>query len=78
MATSAQAAIDGAKVQAFIGRMLGDLGALTNSVLVHVGDQLGFYKTLMKAGPMDSAALAKQTRRAAETPFNLILEARLW
>ena len=64
MATSAQAAIDGAKVQAFIGRMLGDLGALTNSVLVHVGDQLGFYKTLMKAGPMDSVALAKQTGTA--------------
>lgn len=61
MATPAQAAIDGAKLQAFIGRMLGDLGALTNSVLVHVGDQLGFYKTLMKSGPMDSAALAKQT-----------------
>jgi len=64
MATPAQAAIDGAKVQAFIGRMLGDLGALTNSVLVHVGDQLGFYKTLMKAGPLDSAALAKQTGTA--------------
>ena len=64
MATSAQAAIDGAKLQAFIGRMLGDLGALTNSVLVHVGDQLGFYKTLMKSGPMDSVALAKQTGTA--------------
>ena len=64
MATSAQAAIDGAKLQAFIGRMLGDLGALTNSVLVHVGDQLGFYKVLMKSGPMDSTALAKQTGTA--------------
>lgn len=64
MATSAQAEIDGARVQAFIGRMLGDLGALTNSVLVHVGDQLGFYKALMKSGPMDSAALARQTGTA--------------
>jgi SAM-dependent methyltransferase len=64
MATSAQAAIDGVKLQAFIGRMLGDLGALTNSVLVHVGDQLGFYKTLMKSGPMDSADLARQTGTA--------------
>jgi SAM-dependent methyltransferase len=42
--------------------MLGDLGALTNAVLVHVGDQLGFYRTLMKSGPMDPMALAKQTR----------------
>src|SRR6202048_3997285 len=64
MATSAQAAIDGVKLQAFIGRMLGDLGALTNSVLVHVGDQLGFYTTLMKLGPMDSADLARQTGTA--------------
>src|SRR6266849_4061394 len=60
MATSAQA-IDGEKIQAFVGRMLGDLGALTNSVLVHVGDQLGFYKALMKSGPTDSTAIAKQT-----------------
>jgi len=64
MTTSAQAPIDGARLQAFVGRMLGDLGALTNSVLVHVGDQLGFYKTLMKSGPMNSSALAKETGTA--------------
>ena len=61
MATSAQLAIDGTRLNAFIGRMLGDLGALTNAVLVHVGDQLGFYKALAKSGPTDSVALAKQT-----------------
>jgi SAM-dependent methyltransferase len=64
MATSAQPAIDGARLNAFIGRMLGDLGALTNAVLVHVGDQLGFYKALAKSGPTDSTALAKQTGTA--------------
>jgi SAM-dependent methyltransferase len=64
MATSAQSTIDGAKLNAFVGRMLGDLGALTNAVLVHVGDQLGFYKTLTKSGPMNSSALAKQTGTA--------------
>ncbi len=49
------------KLNAFVGRMLGDLGALTNSVLVHVGDQLGLYKSLAKSGPTTSAALAEQT-----------------
>jgi SAM-dependent methyltransferase len=61
MAMSAQPAIDGARLKAFVGRMLGDLGALTNAVLVHVGDQLGFYKAMTKSGPMDSTELAKQT-----------------
>src|ERR1700737_4399810 len=53
--------LDEAKLNAFVGRMLGDLGALTNSVLVRLGDQLGLYKALMKAGSTDSTALAKQT-----------------
>ncbi len=61
MTTTAQSAIDGAKLNAFVGRMLGDLGALTNAVLVHVGDQLGFYKALAKSGPTDLTALAQQT-----------------
>jgi SAM-dependent methyltransferase len=61
MAATAHPAIDEAKLKAFVGRMLGDLGALTNAVLVHVGDQLGFYKAMTKSGPTDSAALAKQT-----------------
>ena len=61
MAMSAQPAIDEARLNAFVGRMLGDLGALTNAVLVHLGDQLGFYKAMTKSGPIDSAVLAKQT-----------------
>ena len=61
MTTSAQTAIDGAKLSAFVGRMLGDLGALTNAALVHVGDQLGFYKAMTKSGPTNSVALAEQT-----------------
>jgi 2-polyprenyl-3-methyl-5-hydroxy-6-metoxy-1,4-benzoquinol methylase len=60
----AQPQLDPAKLRAFVGRMLGDLGALTNSVLVHVGDQLGLYKALAKSGWTTSAALAKQTGTA--------------
>jgi SAM-dependent methyltransferase len=61
MATPATPTLDETKLNAFVGRMLGDLGALTNSVLVHVGDQLGFYKALAASGPSESVALAKQT-----------------
>src|SRR6266702_4689866 len=61
MAMSAQPAIDREKLDAFVGRMLGDLGALTNAVLVHVGDQLGFYKAMTQSGPIDSTALARKT-----------------
>src|SRR5436190_11394939 len=61
----AQSAVNAEKLNAFVGRMLGDLGALTNSVLVHLGDQLGLYKALSKSGPVTSAALAKQTGTSA-------------
>ena len=61
MSTTSQPPVDEAKLNAFVGRMLGDLGALTNSILVNVGDRLGLYKALVKSGPTDSVALAKQT-----------------
>ena len=61
MSETDQAAVNPEKLSAFMGRMLGDLGALTNSVLVHLGDQLGLYKALVKAGPTTPTALAKQT-----------------
>ncbi len=64
MSETAQAAVNPEKLNAFMGRMLGDLGALTNSVLVHLGDQLGLYKALAKSGPTTPAALAKQTETA--------------
>jgi SAM-dependent methyltransferase len=57
--------VDPEKLNAFVGRMLGDLGALTNSVLVHLGDQLGLYKNLLTSGPMTSTALAERTGTSA-------------
>src|SRR5262249_52529107 len=59
--TAAQPPVDETRLNAFVGRMLGDLGALTNSVLVHVGDRLGFYKALVSSGPTDPKALAQRT-----------------
>ena len=64
MSETAQAPVNPEKLNAFMGRMLGDLGALTNAVLVHLGDQLGLYKALARSGPTTSAALAKQTKTA--------------
>jgi SAM-dependent methyltransferase len=61
MSETAQAVVNPEKLNAFMGRMLGDLGALTNSVLVHLGDQLGLYKALVKLGPAMPASLAKET-----------------
>jgi SAM-dependent methyltransferase len=70
MSGIAQPAVNHEKLSVFMSRMLGDLGALTNSVLVHLGDQLGLYKALAKSGPTTPAALATQT----ETTERLVRE----
>ena len=49
------------RLNAFLGRMLGDMGATLNAALVVVGDRLGIYKAMEAAGPMDAAALARRT-----------------
>jgi len=56
-----QSTVNPEKLNAFVGRMLGDLGALSNAVLVHVGDQLGLYKALVASGVTTSTALAERT-----------------
>ena len=49
------------RLNAFLGRMLGDMGATLNAALVVVGDRLGLYKAMEEAGPMDAATLARRT-----------------
>jgi hypothetical protein len=49
------------KLNAFMGKMLGDMGAAANAALVKVGDRLGLYKALAANGPMTPADLAKAT-----------------
>ena len=56
--------IDTEKLNAFVGRMLGDMGATLSAALVVVGDKLGLYKALAEAGPMDAATLARRTGTA--------------
>jgi len=53
-------AIDLEKLNAFVGRFVGDLGAAVHSGMVVIGERLGLYKALAK-WPMTSAELASQT-----------------
>lgn len=54
-------AIDMDKLNAFIGRFVGDLGAAVHAGMVVIGERLGLYKALA-AGPMTSAELAAKTK----------------
>ncbi|MBV9580210.1 MAG: class I SAM-dependent methyltransferase [Chloroflexi bacterium] len=53
--------LDDARVQAFIGKALGDWGALTSASLVVIGDKLGLYTALSEGGPATPAELAQRT-----------------
>lgn len=106
-------AINEAKLEAFVGRFVGDLGAVMHASTV-MGDQLGLYQAMGDSEPVTAGRLAERTglderwlrewlsvglalgaqagearltetlneagfssvRRAAETPFNIVLEAR--
>lgn len=50
--------VDMDKLHHFVGQMLGDLGGAASVALVHIGDQLGLYKTLHVEGPMTVEELA--------------------
>ncbi|HMD32981.1 MAG TPA: hypothetical protein VKG84_13795, partial [Candidatus Acidoferrales bacterium] len=53
-------ALDMDKLNAFVGRFVGDLGAAVHAGMVVIGEKLGLYKALA-AGPLTSAELAKKT-----------------
>jgi SAM-dependent methyltransferase len=52
--------INEAKLNEFLGKAVGDLGAAISSTLMLVGDRLGLYKELAK-GPLAPAELARHT-----------------
>src|SRR5205809_242266 len=54
-------AIDEAKLNAFMGKMLGDMGAAASGALIVIGDKLGLFKALAASGPLTPADLAKKT-----------------
>jgi SAM-dependent methyltransferase len=53
--------IDEAKVEAFAGQVLGDLGAAFSVLLARVGDRLGLWAALAERGPCTSEELAEAT-----------------
>src|SRR3954469_550368 len=62
--TSDTAAIDQAKLEAFVGQAVVDMGAAISGLLLHLGDRLGLYKAMAGAGPITSTPLAQRTRTA--------------
>jgi SAM-dependent methyltransferase len=64
MATAPRPALDMDKLNAFVGRFVGDLGAAVHTGMVVIGERLGLYKALADA-PMTSAELAAKTQTDA-------------
>ncbi|MHC5003500.1 MAG: class I SAM-dependent methyltransferase, partial [Planctomycetota bacterium] len=54
-------ALDGSKLDALLGRMIGDMGAAAVAPLVILGDRLGLYRALAGHGPMTTEELADRT-----------------
>ena len=61
MTTTDIPAIDEARLEAFVGQAVVDMGAAISGLLVHIGDRLGLYKAMASAGPITSATLAQRT-----------------
>ncbi len=49
------------KLNAFLGRMVGDLGAIASGALVLLGDRLGLYRAMRLGEPMTPDELAQRT-----------------
>ena len=56
--------IDEPKLNALVGKMIGDLGAAAGAALVVVGDKLGLYRAIAEAGPVTPVELATRTATA--------------
>lgn len=61
MANPTQPALDMDKLNAFVARFVGDLGAAVHAGMVVIGEKLGLYRALA-SGPMTSAELAGRTK----------------
>ena len=61
MSTETTEKIDEAKVEQFVGKVLGELGATLNAALVVIGDKLGLYRAMAGAGELTPSELADRT-----------------
>jgi SAM-dependent methyltransferase len=62
--TTAEQTIDESKLNEFMGKMVGDLGAGISSALVVTGQKLGLYEKLSQHGPLTAHQLAEITHTA--------------
>lgn len=53
--------VDEQKLEQFVGKVVGDLGATVSSALAHVGHRLGLYRAMAGAGPLAPTELAERT-----------------
>lgn len=58
MSAKAKPQINQQKLEAFLGKIVGDLGAALSANLTHIGDRLGIYKEMERSGPVTSEELA--------------------
>ena len=58
---SSSTGIDEAKLEAFMGQAVTDMGANISAPLMLIGDKLGLYKAMAGAGPLSSEELAETT-----------------
>jgi SAM-dependent methyltransferase len=56
--------IDETKLGELLGKVVGDVGAAMSAALVVIGDKLGLYKAMAKAGPVTAEELAEGTETA--------------
>jgi len=56
--------IDEAKLEAFMGQALTDMGAIISAPLIQIGDKLGLYKAMAHAGPLTSQEVAERSGAA--------------
>src|SRR4051812_6653792 len=55
-------AVDTAKLEAFMGKAVVDLGAAISVPLYILGERLGLYRAMQGAGPMTSAQIAAKAQ----------------
>jgi SAM-dependent methyltransferase len=56
--------VDLDRLNEFVGRVVGEIGASLNTALVAIGDQLGLYRAMAESGPLTPAQLASRTGTA--------------
>lgn len=56
--------IDQVRLDAFVGQVLVDMGAIISGLMLHLGDRLGLYRAMAGAGPITPSTLAARSGSA--------------